>query len=196
MKRVLLILLQLLIISSSFSQDIITKKTGEDIKAKVIEVNPTDIKYKKHGSQSGPTYTIDKNEILMVQYEDGTKDIFNEQIEKNKISNSKKIENMYEKGIEDANLYYKGKNSGAGWTAFTTVITSPLIGLIPAAACSSTEPSDENLNYMDRELMKDPDYHRAYTQQAHKIKRKKVWTSFGIGSIGWLFVILIANGGA
>lgn len=196
MKRALFLLFQILIVKSSFSQDIITNKNGEDIKAKVIEVNQTEIKYKKHGSQSGPTYTLDKREILMVRYEDGTKDIFNEQTEKSKTSNSKKIENMFDKGIEDANLYYKGKNSGAGWTAFTTVFTSPLIGVIPAIACSSTEPSDENLNYMDRELMRDPDYHRAYTQQAHKIKRKKVWSSFGIGTIGWIFVILIANGGA
>ncbi len=194
MKKTIFIFFQLItIINNCFSQDVITKKNGEDINAKVIEVNQTDIKYKKQGASSGPTYTIDKNEILMIKYEDGSKDIFNDQSEKNKISNSKKNENMYDKGIEDANLNYKGRNCGAAWTAVTTIFTSPLIGAIPAIACSSTEPSDDNLNYMNRDLMKDPDYNRAYTKQAHKIKKKKVWSSFGLGSFAWLIVVIVAN---
>ena len=194
MKKTIFIFFQLItIINNCFSQDVITKKNGDDINAKVIEVNQTDIKYKKQSSLTGPTYTIDKNEILMIKYADGSKDIFNDQSEKNKISNSKKIENMYDKGIEDANLNYKGRNCGAAWTAVTTIFTSPLIGAIPAIACSSTEPSDDNLNYMNRDLMKDPDYNRAYTKQAHKIKKKKVWSSFGLGSFAWLIVVIVAN---
>lgn len=75
-------------------------------------------------------------------------------------------------------------------------MTSPILGLIPAIACSSSEPSDENLRYKNSELMKNADYNRAYTEQAHKIKKKKIWSAFGIGSAVWLGLILILNAGS
>jgi hypothetical protein len=113
MKNTLLLISQLFLINICFSQDVITKKNGDDINAKIIEVNQLDIKYKKQGASSGPTYSMDKSEILMIKYEDGSKDIFNDQLDKSKISNSKKVENMYDKGIEDAKSYYKRRNCGA-----------------------------------------------------------------------------------
>lgn len=64
---------------SCFSQDLITKKNGEVIQTKVLEVGQTEIKYKKFGNQNGPTYTIGKSDVLMIRYENGTKDLFNNQ---------------------------------------------------------------------------------------------------------------------
>ena len=52
-------------------------KSGDDIKAKVLEVTQTEIKYKKFESMEGATYTINKSEVLMIRYQDGTKDVFN-----------------------------------------------------------------------------------------------------------------------
>ena len=43
---------------SAWSQDLITKRTGEDIKAKVTEVGQTEIKYKKYDNPDGPVYSI------------------------------------------------------------------------------------------------------------------------------------------
>jgi hypothetical protein len=123
----------------------------------------------------------------MIRYEDGTKEMFGE------VSNNS---DMQSRGKEDAILNYKGKNSGAGGTAATVILTSPILGLIPAIACSSSEPSDENLRYKNSELMKNADYNRAYTEQAHKIKKKKIWSAFGIGSAVWLGLILILNAGS
>jgi hypothetical protein len=62
--------------SLCFSQDMITKKSGEDIQVKVIEVTTTEVKYKKFDNLNGPTFTILKSDILMIRYENGTKDIF------------------------------------------------------------------------------------------------------------------------
>jgi len=39
-----------------FAQDVIVKKDGSTILAKVLEVNTDNIKYKKHSNQNGPTY--------------------------------------------------------------------------------------------------------------------------------------------
>ena len=184
MKKIILIALCLSSSIITFSQDILTKKNGEDIKVKVIEINQTDIKYKKSDNPSGPTFVISKSDAMMIRYEDGSKDIFNE------ISNTS---DMDSRGKEDAIMNYKGRNSGAIGTAFTVIFTSPLIGLIPALACSSTEPSDENLRYTNRELMRNAGYNRAYTEQAHKIKKRKIWSAFGIGSAAWLVLVLLLS---
>lgn len=58
------------------AQDIITQKNGEEIQVKVTEVGTSDVKYKKFGSETGPTYTLSKSEIFMIKYENGEKDVF------------------------------------------------------------------------------------------------------------------------
>lgn len=197
MKRILFIILTLSLFTSTiFSQDIITKKTGEDISAKVSEVTQTEIKYKKFDNLDGPIFSILKSEVLMIRYENGTKDIFNETTTKpvvNSQTTSIEItdEDMALKGKEDAQANYRGAKSGAGWTAATTILLSPIIGVIPAVACSSAAPADENLNYRDNNLMKNTAYSKAYIDQAHKTKKKKVWTSFGIGSGAWALLLLL-----
>ena len=58
------------------AQDVITKKNGDEIQAKVLEVGVSDVKYKRYGSDSGPTYTLPKSDIFMIKYENGDKDVF------------------------------------------------------------------------------------------------------------------------
>jgi hypothetical protein len=171
-----------------FSQDIITKKSSEDIKAKVIEVTSTEIKYKRFDNQNGPTFTLLKSDVLIIRYENGSKDMFNES-QYNSSGNSS-ISDMSFRGKQDAIANYKGKNSGAGWTAATSIVLTPLFGLIPAVACSSSEPLEENLSYKEPDLMKNSAYNQAYVEQAHKTKRKKIWTNYGIGSGAWLLLLL------
>lgn len=62
-----------------YSQDIITTKKGEDIEAKVLEINTSEVKYKKANVKDSPTYTLLKSDILLIRYENGTKDIFSEE---------------------------------------------------------------------------------------------------------------------
>ena len=186
MKRLILTALYISISFITFSQDILTKKNGEELTVKVTEVNQMDIKFKKTDNLTGPTFVISKSDVFMIKYENGSKDIFTE------VSNTNNSD-MQRRGKEDAIMNYEGKNSGAGGTAVTVVLTSPLIGLIPAIACSSTEPSDQNLKYTNRELMKNIDYNTAYTEQAHKIKKRKIWSAFGIGSAVWLVVVLLLS---
>ena len=74
MRRILfLFLISIITIQSAFSQDNIIKKNGDEIKAKVVEVGTTEIKYKKFEKQSGPTYVIEKADVFMIKYEDGQK---------------------------------------------------------------------------------------------------------------------------
>lgn len=62
----------------AYSQDLITTKKGEDIQAKVLEINTSQVKYKKTDNLEGPTYTILKSDVLMIRYANGSKDIFAE----------------------------------------------------------------------------------------------------------------------
>lgn len=83
MKRLILLAFLLVAGYSSFAQDIITKKDGTDIKAKISEVGTTEVKYKNFSNLDGPVYTISKSDILMITYENGERDIFNTESKSN-----------------------------------------------------------------------------------------------------------------
>jgi hypothetical protein len=97
------------------------------------------------------------------------------------------------KAILDAQSNYKGKNSGGIWIGVATLIFSPVIGFIPAAVTSGAEPNRKNLNYPDEDLMKDYDYYTSYVQESKKIKKRRNWKYFGIGSAAWLGAALLIN---
>lgn len=61
------------------AQDVITKRNGEDIQAKIIEVNPTEIKYKAADNPDGPVFVILKDDVLMVRYSNGKNEVFEQQ---------------------------------------------------------------------------------------------------------------------
>ena len=95
------------------------------------------------------------------------------------------------KGTNDSKINYKGKKSGTAWTTVTTLLFSPIVGVIPAAVCGSKEPSYKNLNYPNDELMKNKDYKEEYIKKAHKTKKKKVWISYATSSAAWIIIILL-----
>lgn len=99
---------------------------------------------------------------------------------------------LYEQGKLDAARYYDKRNTGAGGTFCTSFLLSPILGVIPAIACSAKPPKLENLKYPNSELMKDAEYVRGYTEQAHSMKKKKVWGSFGAGTAAYIAFVAIA----
>lgn len=62
------------LIMKSQAQDIIVKSNKEEIKAKVTDITQTEVKYKKFGKVGGPNYTLDKSEVIMIRYADGSVD--------------------------------------------------------------------------------------------------------------------------
>ncbi len=75
---ILSILCAVFALSSAFGQDMIVKRNAEEIEANVEEVNDTQIKYRRFSNPTGPVYSISKNEVLMIKYENGEKDVFTE----------------------------------------------------------------------------------------------------------------------
>ncbi|HVA98003.1 MAG TPA: hypothetical protein VNG53_03835 [Bacteroidia bacterium] len=63
----------------SKAQDTIVQTNGTRIIAVVQEVGTTEIKYKKYANrETSPVYTIAKDQVSMIKYADGTKDVFNQ----------------------------------------------------------------------------------------------------------------------
>lgn len=74
-KLVLVALMALATALTAAAQDIVTKKDGTDIRAKILEVGLDDIKYKASDNLGGPTYTLPLSDILMIQYGNGRREI-------------------------------------------------------------------------------------------------------------------------
>lgn len=172
-----------------YSQDVITTKKGEDILSKVMEINLLELKYKKFNNLNGPIISILKSDVLMVRYENGTKDIFKEET----VSPTpiKGESDNYRLGQQDAKRYYKGYRAAGTGTLVTGLVLSPLLGLIPAFATTSAVPQEINLNYPDPKRMKNADYSNGYLDQSFKIKKSKVWTNLGI-SVGVNVLVYLA----
>lgn len=76
--RTIALYIMLFISLSVFAEDIIVLRSGDIIKAVVKEVTQTEIKYKKSSNPKGPLYTINKSDVLSINYSNGTKDSFSE----------------------------------------------------------------------------------------------------------------------
>ncbi len=76
--RTLLAVIIALLATQTYAQDMIYKKNGSVINAKVEEVTHRIVKYKKEGNPDGPVYTIEKEEVAKIEYPNGGVDIFRE----------------------------------------------------------------------------------------------------------------------
>lgn len=56
------------------AQDLIVKTDKTEIKSKVLEITNEVIKYKKFEMPDGPIYNINKTEVFMILYQNGTKE--------------------------------------------------------------------------------------------------------------------------
>ena len=89
MKNAIILTVLLFFYIKSNAQDYIVTLYGDEIKSKVLEVNLSDIKYKKFTNNDGPIYSILKSEVLYIKYENGSKEIYTVLGLKKKNHNSK-----------------------------------------------------------------------------------------------------------
>ncbi|MBK0382102.1 hypothetical protein I5M32_03940 [Pedobacter sp. SD-b] len=78
MKKLFTTILMTLIfgIFLTFAQDKIYKKGGEILETKVTEIGKTEIKYKIFSNLNGPIYTIEKEQVIKIVYENGNTEIY------------------------------------------------------------------------------------------------------------------------
>ncbi|MHA6249204.1 hypothetical protein ACXYMU_14780 [Pontibacter sp. CAU 1760] len=183
MKAIFLALVPLLLIFLECqAQDTITKKNGEKLQTKVLEITPAQVKYKRFENPDGPLYIINKSDVLLIQYEDKSEETFEPAAF---ASPTPEVEatapgiNYFVKGQEDAKIYYEGYKAASTGVLVVSLL-SPAVGLIPAIATSTTPPKDKHLDTPNHVLMQQPDYKSGYLQRARKVKANKVWTNWGV----------------
>lgn len=61
---------------SAYAQDIIFKKDGSEVKAKIVSVTESTVEYKRFDYLDGPTFTIKQRDIEAIMYANGTSEKF------------------------------------------------------------------------------------------------------------------------
>jgi hypothetical protein len=207
MKNVISVFVFMLIAFVAQAQDTLILKNGQELKVKVLEILSTEIKYKPSDNLDGPVYQVNKPLVYMIKFANGKKEFIeaaavqtptqtptnnqNLATPPQVVNNNPNSENLCDKGTADAKVNYKGQNCGAGWVSATSVLLSPLAGVIAGSVIASTPPQMSNLNVPNQSLMTNAQYAGCYQGEAHKIKKKGVWTGVGIGSATWLLLLLL-----
>lgn len=76
MKKYCITLLSVLYVSLLNAQDVIITKNAEKIEAKIIEVSPTEVKYKKTNNLDGPTFIFYTSDLQTIIYNNGDVQLF------------------------------------------------------------------------------------------------------------------------
>jgi hypothetical protein len=72
MRKVLFLLLCLVGLQTLVqAQDIITRKNGQTLKVKIVEVGTSEVKYKIFGDDNSPIYVLELDRISKIKYESG-----------------------------------------------------------------------------------------------------------------------------
>lgn len=184
------------------AQDVITKRSGEKLEAKVLEITLNEIKYKAFNNLEGPLYTIPKQEVLLIHYANNTTETF--ELNEATASTSNVISNkteastlsptdLYHKGRTDAKTYYTDYKT-AGTVVLVSSLLNPLLALVPAIATSTTTPKAHNFDTPDYQMMNKPDYIAGYKKGAKKVKSGKVWKNWGIGlGVNFALILLVSS---
>lgn len=121
--------------------DIILKRDGEEVPAKVIEVGLYEIKYKKCSNLEGPTYLIPKSDVFMITYSNGSKDVFKEDkaetpAKTDEVTNQRK--RTHPGGVIGLVLAIVGINIGwfLFWPIATLGLPALILGIVAVAAKS------------------------------------------------------------
>lgn len=75
-KMILLLLAALCGVLTAASQDLIIKNDATKVEAKVTEITPEAVRYKRYSNPDGPTYVLPVSDISHIQYANGEKEYF------------------------------------------------------------------------------------------------------------------------
>ncbi|QNP53616.1 hypothetical protein [Hymenobacter qilianensis] len=185
------------------AQDTILRTNGEEIKAKVLAITPTEISYVP-GTEppSSDTLYMAATGVFLIRYANGTKVIISK-TDASLVTGRTPAE-MTNQGRMDAQKYFKAPGSlfvTATATAVSLIFLGPttpgaLGGIATGAAIGLSPIQSQNIIAPDTALLNDPHYLLGYQQQAQRKKIGKAAGGFGIGlltgTVIW-FAIALAN---
>lgn len=60
---------------SAYAQDVIVKKNGSTVLCRIVEVNSSEVIYKKWTNLKGANYVMERSDVSAINYENGKKDL-------------------------------------------------------------------------------------------------------------------------
>lgn len=105
---------------SAAAQDFVTKRNGEDIAAIVDEVGPDYVRFRLWDEPDGVTYTMLKNEILMIRYATGRNEVFDQMssLAVAPMMKYKEMAKIYDYRLYQKSLYDRYSPAGSGVASF------------------------------------------------------------------------------
>lgn len=190
------------LVCHTYAQDVILKRTGEKLSIKVKSLSDSLITYAT-ADKTNPTgetlVVISVSEVASITYESGQRISFVEPLQpapaNSYARDSPRLtqSELFTKGRGDAIVYYQGYKGAATGTLIVSLL-SPLVGLIPAVACSATPPSVYRVVTPDSRMLSNVDYTNGYLRESRRIKARRVWTNWGIGlGVNLALVLILAN---
>ncbi|WP_035563767.1 hypothetical protein [Hymenobacter sp. IS2118] len=76
MRAFLLFALLALLSGTAHAQDLLTKRNGEELAVKVVEITPSEVKYRRTDNPDGPLITVWRTDVFMIRYANGAKELF------------------------------------------------------------------------------------------------------------------------
>ncbi len=73
-----LLLLLCLAVGPALAQDLLMRRTGEEIQVKVLEITPAEIKYRRTDNPDGPLISVWRTDVFMIRYANGTKEVYDQ----------------------------------------------------------------------------------------------------------------------
>ena len=125
-KKIFLLLLmvgQFMAGSAKDVKDIIVLNSKDTVEAKILEVTPAEVKYKKQNYLDGPTFVIYKSDISTITYGNGDVESFVQKEEKSAVKES--LGDIASTSTEDTTSTTVSANTEANTEANTTVSTIP-----------------------------------------------------------------------
>ncbi|MBR4131296.1 MAG: hypothetical protein IKU02_10325 [Bacteroidaceae bacterium] len=103
MKKILVVAFVAVYSLSSNAQDVLVRKGGEVENVKVLEVSPTEVKYKKSNNEDGPVFIEKRSNIYSIKYKNGDVQLFyNESEQKGSVLANSASPNKT--GIDNSNM--------------------------------------------------------------------------------------------
>ncbi len=139
------------------------------------------------GLNVNPEISSSNSNTSMGNLDNSRKDTIN--MLKNSVAKANIMISAYFHGVDDADEHYKAKKSGKGLILATTLIGSPVLGLVPATICSAITPKHKNLQVPNSKLVTNDPYMRGYKNEAKYIKKHNTWPSYVLASVTWVCVV-------
>ncbi len=204
MIRALLPLLCLLLSVTAYAQDTLVLRNGREHVVKVLEINPTEVIYKRFDNLEGPNIIVLKADVARIVYANGTREEFDEEpprapADRPVVARTPDAappltdQELYQRGRMDAIQHYRANGALFGTMAAALyppagVVTGVIVGVIPPNPAKFYTPTPE--------LLRHPAYLKGYKVQAHRRKIGKAATGFCIGVGSFLVYALLLTAAA